>query len=160
VGSRTADEPASPAVRIELASWLPDARWRAVDAWCEARRIPWHRCHQEGTSVHLGPFTVPGAGAGYAEQRARRLAAADRPVELASYWSYLDAGCAVPEPPALDAAVQAAVAAALAADVVAHLRGGSVPGTGYETVLDPETMTWRRHPVPPVGRNRPAEAPP
>jgi hypothetical protein len=157
-GLQLDDEASPPAVRIELAGWLPDARWRAVDAWCQARSIPWHRCCQEGTAVHLGPFTVPGESAGYSDRRARRLAAADHPVELESYWSYLDAGSGVPDPPALDAAVQTAVAAALAADVAVYLRGGAAPGTGYEAVLDPETMTWRRHPVPPVRRDLLGEA--
>jgi hypothetical protein len=157
-GLQLDDEASPPAVRIELAGWLPDGRWRAVDAWCQARSVPWHRCYHEGTSVHLGPFTVPGESAGYSDQRARRLAAADRPVELESYWSYLDAGSGVPDPPALDAAVQTSVAAALAADVAVYLRGGAAPGTGYEAVLDPETMTWRRHPVPPVTRDLLREA--
>jgi hypothetical protein len=149
-----------PAVRIELAGWLPDARWRRLDAWCEERGIAWHRCYQEGTSVHLGPLTVPGATAGWADQRARRLAAADHPAELESAWSHLDAGRGVPDPPALDPAARAAVAAALVADVLAYFRGDAIVSTGCETALDLPTFAWRRHPVHPVPRNLLREAPP
>jgi hypothetical protein len=73
---------------IACAGWIPDARWQRLDAWCAARGIPWHRVHQEGAALHLGPLSIPGVTASYADSRARRLAAASYPEELEALWQF------------------------------------------------------------------------
>ncbi|WP_045877304.1 hypothetical protein [Pseudofrankia sp. DC12] len=72
------------------AGWLPDAAWRQVEQWCGRHGTAWTRCHAEGLALFVGPLTVPGRSAGYADVRGRRLAAAATPDELLAHWSWLD----------------------------------------------------------------------
>ncbi|HBL28779.1 MAG TPA: hypothetical protein DD490_18245, partial [Acidobacteria bacterium] len=62
---------------------------------------------------HLGPLAIPGRTAGYADVRARRLAAARHPAELEAWWRHLDGGRDVPAVPWPEPAALAALAAAL-----------------------------------------------
>lgn len=137
---------------VACAGWLPDARWRALDAWCAERGVPWHGCYAEGTRFYLGPLALPGRTACYADVRARRLAASRNPEELLALWRHLDAGTGLPPAPWPGAGAAAAIAGALAADVVAALRGETPPGAGFQAGFEPATWTWTRHPVLPVPR--------
>lgn len=139
-------------VLVSCAGWLPDARWRSLDAGCAERRIPWHGCHAEGARWYLGPLVLPGRTASYEDARARRLAASRYPEELLAYWRYLDAGVGVPPVPWPGPGTVAALAGALASDVLAVLRGEAPAGAGFQVGFEPETWTWTRHPVLPVPR--------
>ncbi|MGH3913304.1 MAG: hypothetical protein ACRDTC_07840, partial [Pseudonocardiaceae bacterium] len=84
-------DPVSPdldgaSVVVACACWLPDHAWQDLDVRCSRAGLAWHRCHREGTRFVLGPFSVPRHTAGYRDTRARRLAAASQPTELAAFW--------------------------------------------------------------------------
>lgn len=136
---------------VACAGWLPDARFRALDAWCSERRIPWHSCYAEGDRFYLGPIALPGKTASYEDARARRLAASPCPHELEAFWRWLDSKNA-PAVPWPGPAAVAALAGTLAADVLAVLGGFPPPSAGYQIGFEPATFTWRRHPVLPVPR--------
>lgn len=142
-----------PHLIIACAGWLPDAEWRRLDAWCGERRIAWTGCFAEGLRFYLGPLAIPGRTAGYADVRARRLAAAPFPAELEAWWRFLDQGRAIPPVPWPDAAGVAALAAALASDALAWLTGAPLPHEGEQLSFDPARWEWRRHPVLAVPRN-------
>lgn len=137
---------------VACAGWLPDARFRALDAECSARRIPWHGCHAEGDRFYLGPIALPGETATYADTRARRLSASSRPAELEAYWRWLDEGRGIPDVIWPDAGCVAALAGALVSDSLAVLRGRVPASAGYQLAFEPATFEWRRHPVLPVPR--------
>lgn len=143
---------------VACAGWLPDRRWRAIDAACAATRTPWHRTYVEGTRAVVGPFTAPGGTASYEDTRARLLAATGDVHELLSFWAHLDAGAGVPPVPWADLGGPggaAMIAGLVAVDVLAALTGGTVPSEGAQLVVDPATATVERHPVlplPPVWR--------
>lgn len=137
---------------ISCAGWLPDAHWQQVDQWCHAADVPWHRCYAEGRLFYLGPLLVPGHTPGYADTRARRLAAAGLPDELRELWAYLDEEGPVLPVPWPDAGAVAALAGLLVADVLAHLSGRPVPGGDHELEMDPATMDITRRAVLPLPR--------
>lgn len=136
-------------VVVSCADWLPDTRWQQLDSWCAAHRTAWHGCYAEGTSLVLGPLSVPGRTASYRDTRGRRLAASGTPEELLALWAHLESDDPHPVAP-WSAAGAAVVAGFLAADVLALLGGQSIPSEGHQLVLDPGTATLRRHPVLPL----------
>lgn len=137
----------APDVAVLCAGWLADAALSAYDRWAATAGVAWHWCHREGDRYHLGPFVVPGHTAGYADTRARRLAAADRPDELRRYWAFLDSPGAVGPPVPGDAGSTATVAGALVTDVLAHLDGRPLPSQGDQLAFTPSRAAWTRHPV-------------
>jgi hypothetical protein len=132
---------------VACAHWLPDARWVQIDRLCTERMVPWHMCYAEGDLLYVGPFSLPGRTASYADTRARRLAAAGAPDELESYWSYLDRGHDLPPVPWPSAGGCALVAGIIVADVLGHLCGDAVPSEGYQLGIDPRRALVGRHPV-------------
>ena len=153
VASLTLDAPVEASdLVVACAGWLPDARFRALDAACTARRIPWHSCYAEGDRFYLGPVVLPGETATYADTRARRLSASPRAAELELYWQWLDEGRGVPGLAWPDAGCVAALAGALVSDSLAVLRGSVPASAGYQIAFEPATFEWRRHPVLPVPR--------
>jgi hypothetical protein len=150
--------PASePDLLIACAGWLPDARWRRIDAWCAERGIPWHRVYQEGTALHFGPLSIPDVTAFYTDARARRLAAAAFPDELEALWQFLDGDGVVSPPPSLSAPASALAAALLAEDALALLCGRPAPSLGCAVELSLPSLVLSRHPVLPVPRGLLAE---
>lgn len=143
-----AGELAAVDVVLACADWLPDAQWQELDARCAAARRAWHRCYREGTRYVLGPFSQPGRTASYRETRARRLAAARHPEELAAAWRHLDTR--PPERIEPDAATSAVLAGMLSADLLAFLRRRPIPTEGCQLVIDPATMVVDRHVVLPL----------
>lgn len=135
---------------VSVAGWLPDAHWQQVDSWCTQRHIPFHRCHIEGTFFVIGPCSVPGATATYADTRARRLAAANAPEELEEHWKYLDSGQVLPAAPWPHLGGVAIIAGILVADILAYLSGQPPPSRGYQLEVDLGTLTVVRHPVLPL----------
>lgn len=136
------------AVVVACADWLPDARWRELDAACAAARVAWHRGYAEGNRWYAGPFTEPGRGPSYADLRLRRMAASPWPDQLAAFWTWLDGGGRPAGPPT---SAGAAVAAGLiAADVRAYLAGVAPPGRGVQYGVDLAAGVVHRHPVLPV----------
>jgi bacteriocin biosynthesis cyclodehydratase domain-containing protein len=138
---------------IACAGWLPDAEWQRLDALCTDRGIAWHRVYQEGMAVHLGPFTLPGQTASYADARSRRLAASPFADELLALWRHLDGGESLPEPPVISPAAAGVAAGLLAADVLAWLADRPVPSRGCAVEIDLESFVVRRRPVLPVPRD-------
>ncbi|TDB76952.1 hypothetical protein [Micromonospora sp. KC723] len=136
---------------VACADWLPDARWRGLDADCAAAGIAWHRGYAEGGRWYAGPLSVPGAGPSYADLRLRRLAASPFPDQLLAYWAWLDAGGRPAGPP--DPAGAAVAAGLIAADVRAYLSGRPVPGERTQYGVDVHAGIVRRHPVLPVPRD-------
>ncbi|TDB73106.1 hypothetical protein [Micromonospora sp. KC721] len=142
------DDIGGAAVVVACADWLPDARWRRLDADCVAAGIAWHRGYAEGGRWYAGPLSVPGVGPSYADLRLRRLAASPFPDQLLAYWAWLDSGgrpAASPDP-----AGAAVVAGLIATDVRAYLTGRPVPGDRTQYGVDVTAGVLRRHPVLPV----------
>jgi hypothetical protein len=135
-------------VVVACACWLPDRAWQEFDADCSRTGLAWHRCHREGDRFVLGPFSVPWRTASYHDTRARRLAAARQPAELAAVWRQLDTS----PPPVVDpdVATSAVIAGVLAADVLAFLQHRRIPTEGAALVIDPDTLVIDRHPVFPL----------
>ncbi|MFD0663117.1 YcaO-like family protein [Thermocatellispora tengchongensis] len=130
---------------VACAGWLPDAEWRRIDKVCA--RVPWHRCHADGLSFRIGPCTVPGRTATYADTRARRLAAARLPEELLTLWDRLDGGDVMTGEP--ENASSGLVAGLLADDVLAVLSGRPVPSEGHQVIVG---ACLTRRPVLPLPR--------
>lgn len=147
-----------PDLIIACAGWLPDADWLRLDAWCRERDVAWTGCHAEGLHFYAGPMAIPGRTAGYADVRARRLAAARFPAELEALWRHLDHGQNLPPIPWPGAAGVAALAALVVSDPLAWLAGGPLPHEGEQICFDPADFSWRGHPVLPVPRNLMLEA--
>lgn len=135
---------------ISCAGWLPDTRWRALDAWCVASGTPWHRAHLEGAPAVLGPMYVPGETASYVEVRGRRLAASGVADELSAHWAYLDGPDPKPPVPWPDLAGASILAGLLARDVLAYLAGETVPSTDRQLVVELATAQVSHHPVLPL----------
>ena len=139
-------------VLVACAGWLRDEDWVRLDERAEAHGVAWHRVHCEGRRWFLGPLTIAGRTATYRDTRARRLAAARHPDELASRVAALDRPDRRPplDPPS--AAVAAIVAGLLAADVLAILAGAAPPSERHQLEFDAATLELRRHPVLPLPR--------
>ncbi|WP_237703054.1 MULTISPECIES: hypothetical protein [Protofrankia] len=136
-------------VVVSCARWLPDARWRQLDAWCARHRTPWHGCCAEGGTFVLGPLSIPGRTASYQDTRGRRLAAAALPDELIAHWAYLDSDAPRPAARFTPAAVSM-LAGLLAADLLALASGGDIPSEGHQLVVDATTFAISRHRVLPL----------
>lgn len=138
-----AEKDAEAVVSIE--PWFRDARWTDL-----ARRgLPLHRCHADGGSVYVGPFTADEASASYADYRGRRRAADPLVDELDAIWRHLDAlpDGSLNAPPAM-AALAAAI---LAADLFAWAAGEIAPHATTEIEIRPDCSV-HRHPVLPLPR--------
>jgi ribosomal protein S12 methylthiotransferase accessory factor len=135
---------------ISCAGWLPDARWQEVDRWCWEQDVPWHRCYAEGLLLYVGPLSLPGRTARYADTRARQLAAAGLPDELLAYWKYLDGAAGLPAVRWPSPGSAALVAGLLVTDALACLARRPIPSEGYQLCVDPSQPSIRRHPVLPL----------
>ncbi|MDY7103221.1 MAG: hypothetical protein S0880_18720 [Actinomycetota bacterium] len=151
VGAALDDADVAVDVVVACEGWLPDTRWRALDAVCVNAGVPWHRCWREGATAWLGPLTVPGRSASYDDLRLRRLAASSWPAELIASWGRMedaDVPAAVWPP-----AVCAMIAGALVADVLALLDTARDPDPSAMAVAtawrgyDLGSSWWQRHPV-------------
>lgn len=144
-----------PDAVVSVAGWLPDAHWQRLDGLCGERGIIFHRSHVEGTRFFIGPAAVPGVTVKYSDVRARQLAAADRPDELAEFWAYLDRRQSLPAVPwPTSASGLAVVAGVLASDVLGCLGAARAhPGPGYQIELDLANLAIRWHPVLPIPGN-------
>jgi len=140
---------------VSCAGWLPDIRWRQIDSWSAEHGVGWHRVHAEGCRFVLGPFSVPGRTASYADTRARRLAAAGLADELEGHWAHLDTAEDLPAVPWPAPGGVALIAGLLASDVLAWLSGQPVPTNGYQLEVDPATGSIQRHPVLPLPNPQP-----
>lgn len=142
---------ANPAIAaaVVCADRLPDAYWLELDARFAQSGIPWHTCYHEAGKFFAGPLCIPGKSAGYADCRARRLAAASHPEELLDLWAYLDSDPALPVPEQ-PASVPSFIAGLLVADVVRVLQGKTAASAGFQLEIDPESLQITRHPVLPL----------
>lgn len=132
---------------VACAAWLPDERWQRLDRWCASAGVPWHRCHAEDDAIVVGPIARPDRGPRYADTRARRLAAAPFPDELAELWRALDAGLPLPALPPPPLPTAEAVARLILDDLWAWFDGRPSPGDGVQTVVGGPTAARRRHVV-------------
>ncbi len=128
--------------------WLPDRAWQHLDDRCLDAGLAWHRCYRETGTYVVGPLSIPGRTASYRDTRARRLAAAKLPGELAAAWRHLDD--APPAPADADPATAAMIAGILVNDVLAFLGDRLIPTEGTQLVIDPSRMSVDRHPVLPL----------
>lgn len=146
------------AVVVGVARWLPDSRWRRLDAWAADQGLPSHRLHAEGRRWYVGPFWVPAADgqhprAGYEDLRIRRLAASPCPDDLQRLWAWLDSAHQPAGADDLSAPCVEDAARLIATDVTAWFTGRPAPGEDTQVGLDPESGAQRRHPVLAVPRN-------
>jgi bacteriocin biosynthesis cyclodehydratase domain-containing protein len=136
-------------VVLACATHLPDTAWLRLDALCAEQGRPWQRCHIEGARALLGPCTQPGLSPGYADVRARRLAAEAYPRARMAHWQAFEtqphARAYEPSAPAV-----AFVAALLTTDVHALLRGATPPGAQRVTCVALDTLAVEHHRVLPV----------
>ncbi|MDQ0743150.1 hypothetical protein QFZ62_000458 [Clavibacter sp. B3I6] len=152
---------------VSIAPEQPDAAWTALGRELGRTGMPWHRVHQEGELLVVGPLQAPG-GAGavtYADYRGRRRAAHRVVEELERLWGEADARAAAGITP-LDAWHGVGTgAAATAAGIVIHelaehlsrgaaaREGGDVaagPGIRHEHTIVLATGLVERHPVLPL----------
>ncbi len=125
---------------------LDDEAMLRRDELAVSRGRPVHRAFYEGGHWFVGPLTIAGQTATYADYRGRRLAACDVPEELLNYWQALPGlPPRMPEP-----AVSALIAGYIAGDVMALCAGEEPPTTGYQVDIDPETLRIEWHPVLPL----------
>ena len=144
------EDPAGVDLVISCAGWLPDARWQELDRRCAGWGVAWHMSYADGTAFAVGPCSIPGRTAAYADVRARRLAAARLPDELAGYWRYLDTMQDLPPVPWPSAGGLALVAGLLVADAIVYLAGERLAAEGCQLRVDPGRATIDRHPVLPL----------
>ncbi|MGH3753411.1 MAG: YcaO-like family protein [Pseudonocardiaceae bacterium] len=138
---------------VSCAGWLPDARWRLLDAWSAEHGVGWHRIHADGDRFVIGPCSQPGRTPSYTDTRARRLAAAGLPDELEAHWGYLDDSGSLPAVPWPSPGGVALLAGLLVDDVLAALAGRARPA--HQLEVDPATAAIHRHPVLPLPDLRP-----
>jgi len=144
---RVVGEEAEADAIVSIEPWYRDARWADL-----ARRDrPLHRCHSDGGSLFVGPFTADEASASYADYRGRRRAADPLVDELDALWRHLDS---LPDGPADAPPAMAALAAAiLAADLFAWASGDPAPHATTEIEIRPDCSV-HRHPVLPLPKLR------
>ncbi|MET9241253.1 YcaO-like family protein [Nonomuraea sp. NPDC003709] len=133
---------------VACADWLPDGEWQRIDRLCAD--LPWHRCHADGLAYRVGPCTIPGRTATYADTRARRLAAARLPDELLTLWERLDSGDALSGDPGN--ASSGLVAGLLADDVLAVLSGQPTTNEGHQVIVGASLTRRPVLPLPRLGR--------
>ncbi|CAL4861262.1 hypothetical protein [Microbacterium sp. MM2322] len=144
---RVVEDAADADAIVSIEPWFRDASWAEL-----ARRgRPLHRCHGDGGSVFVGPFTADEASASYTDYRGRRRAADPLVDELDALWSHLDS---LPDGPLIaPPALAALAAAALAADLFAWASGDSAPHATTEIEIRPD-CSIHRHPVLPLPKIR------
>ena len=142
---------------VSVAPEQPDAAWRVLGAALARTALPWHRVHQEGGLLVVGPLQAAG-GAGavtYADYRGRRRAAHRVVEELDLLWAQADARAIAGRAPAHAWHGVGTGAAAIAAGIVldetaAHLAGDADRGIRREHTIETASGTVERHPVLPL----------
>ena len=141
---------------VSVAPEQPDAAWSRLGRELAPTGLPWHRVHQEGELLVVGPLQAasgPGSVT-YADYRGRRRAAHRVVEELDRLWAQADARVAAGVAPAHAwhgvGTGAAAIAAGIALDeLAAHLRGAD-PGIRHEHTIDLASGRVERHPVLPL----------
>ncbi|QIS42017.1 hypothetical protein GW571_07660 [Clavibacter capsici] len=153
------DVPATACALVSLAPEQPDAAWSALGPELARTGLPWHRVHQEGELLVVGPLQAPGGPGAvtYADYRGRRRAAHRVVEELDRLWAEADARAAAGLTPPWAWHGVGTGAAAIAAGVVldelaAHLSSDAAAGPGirYEHTIALATGLLERHPVLPL----------
>jgi hypothetical protein len=158
--------PATAAALVSVAPEQPDAAWTALGRELAREGRPWHRVHQEGELLVVGPVQAPGGPGAvtYADYRGRRRAAHRVVEELDRLWADADARAAAGTPPPWAWHGVGTGAAAIAAGIVlhelaAHLGGATCgaddaaptgPDIRYEHTITLATGLVERHPVLPL----------
>jgi hypothetical protein len=153
------DVPASACALVSTAPEQPDAAWTALGRELARTGLPWHRVHQEGELLVVGPLQAPGGPGAvtYADYRGRRRAAHRVVEELERLWAEADARAAAGIAPPWAWHGVGTGAAAIAAGVVldelaAHLSSDPAagPGVRHEHTIALATGLLERHPVLPL----------
>ena len=145
-GVAAAEAPAAGGVRVFGQLNLDDGEMDRWDAEAAEAGVARHRAFFEGGRWFVGPLTLPGQTATYADYRSRRLAACDVPGELVEYWRRLPGlRRRMPSP-----GVLALIAGFLVSDILAVLDGRRPPTAGFQVELDPDTLLTTWHPVLPL----------
>ncbi|QOD42530.1 hypothetical protein [Clavibacter zhangzhiyongii] len=151
--------PAAACALVSIAPEQPDAAWSARGRELARTGLPWHRVHQEGELLVVGPLQAPGGpgAVAYADYRGRRRAAHRVVEELDRLWREADARAAagITAPWAWHGVGvgAAAIAAGIVVDELeAHLdpSGGGSPGVRHEHTIALATGLVERHPVLPL----------
>jgi hypothetical protein len=124
--------PATSCALVSVAPEQPDAAWTALGRELARTGLPWHRVHQEGELLVVGPLQAPG-GAGavaYDDYRGRRRAAHRVVEELDLLWQEADARAAAGIAPRDAWHGVGTGAAAVAAGIVIHELAEHLAGTG------------------------------
>ncbi|WP_317232174.1 hypothetical protein [Clavibacter capsici] len=153
------DVPATACALVSLAPEQPDAAWSALGPELARTGLPWHRVHQEGELLVVGPLQAPGGPGAvtYADYRGRRRAAHRVVEELDRLWAEADGRAAAGVMPPWAWHGVGTGAAAIAAGVVldelaANLSsdGAAGPGIRHEHTIALATGLLERHPVLPL----------
>ncbi|MBM7026566.1 hypothetical protein, partial [Clavibacter zhangzhiyongii] len=151
--------PAAACALVSIVPEQPDAAWSARGRELARTGLPWHRVHQEGELLVVGPLQAPGGpgAVAYADYRGRRRAAHRVVEELDRLWREADAraaaGIAAPWAWHGVGVGAAAIAAGIVVDELeAHLdpSGGGSPGVRHEHTIGLATGLVGRHPVLPL----------
>ncbi|OUE27577.1 hypothetical protein [Clavibacter michiganensis] len=156
--------PATACALVSVAPEQPDARWSALGPELARTGLPWHRVHQEGELLVVGPLQAPGGSGAvtYADYRGRRRAAHRVVEELDRLWREADARAAAGVAPpdawhGIDAGVAALAAGIVIHELAEHLArasgtgdGADAPGVRYEHTIVVATGLVERHPVLPL----------
>jgi hypothetical protein len=153
------DVPPTACALVSIAPEQPDAAWTALGRELARTGLPWHRVHQEGELLVVGPLQAPGGPGAvtYADYRGRRRAAHRVVEELERLWAEADARAAAGIAPPWSWHGVGTGTAAIAAGVVldelaAHLSSDPAdgPGVRYEHTIALGTGLLERHPVLPL----------
>ncbi|OUE26865.1 hypothetical protein BFL36_03055 [Clavibacter michiganensis] len=141
---------------VSVAPEQPDAAWSRLGRELARTGLPWHRVHQEGELLVVGPLQAasgPGSVT-YADYRGRRRAAHRVVEELERLWAEADARLAAGVAPAHAwhgvGTGTAAIAAGIALDELAAHLGGADPGIRHELTIELASGRVERHPVLPL----------
>jgi hypothetical protein len=153
------DVPATACALVSIAPEQTDAAWTALGRELAVTGLPWHRVHQEGELLVVGPLQAPGGPGAvtYADYRGRRRAAHRVVEELERLWAEADARAVAGIAPPWAWHGVGTGAAAIAAGVVldelaAYLSSDRAdgPGVRYEHTIALSTGLLERHPVLPL----------
>ncbi|MGJ1730819.1 hypothetical protein ACR8AY_14400 [Clavibacter sepedonicus] len=163
------DVPATASALVSVAPEQPDAAWTTLGGELARTGLPWHRVHQEGELLVVGPLQAPGGEGAvtYADYRGRRRAAHRVVEELDRLWREADARAAAGiAPPDAWHGVGTGAAGIVIHELAEHLSrttggrreeahaGGEEHATGpairYEHTVVVASGLVERHPVLPL----------
>lgn len=153
--NQTPFEPATGNTRqllIHYSRWHDDRTWCWLDQQSQRAPFHWLAIYHEGQRLYISPLFSAQGSLSYRDMRTRRLANADHPDALLSYFQYLNSEPVQPPPPAMKPAVRALACAQvmLRLESLVHRDTASTPVSTTETAIDLQSGQVHHHPILPL----------